>query len=355
MHFFLELLSKSNPEWMQDTINATIYFGGGTPGLFQAEYYARLISIIQEKFCVQETTLETNPFSNRIKNFEQYKKAGFDRITLGCQSLCEKTLLHLGRRHTPQQVIDNLNELRKSGFDNIQVDLIYGLQKNMRTVPVSSEIQTLNQAGATGISCYALTIEGRTLFSKNPHFADEDNAVAEYEQILEACAQFGFEQIETSNFSKQSAYHNQIYWHGHPYIGIGTGAHGLLPATKEKPYGQRYKIGENQTQISPGNDRLIYSDPAQCQKNFSVCYEPVRTRKEFFQEIIFTTLRTKQGLSLSLLGKSIDDFLKNKKIERGLKEGKIICKDNHVSLDQCEKIRGDAWALEFISVFDHME
>lgn len=351
LHSFLKKLRQTNPDFFMGNTLATIYFGGGTPGLFPASYYKNLIFDIRKDFSVQEITLETNPFSNRTKNFQEYGDVGFDRVTLGAQSLCEKALKHLGRKHTPEQVIDNIHQLRQAGFKNIQVDLIYGLQKEIRSKSIEQEILCLEQAGASGISAYALSIEKRTEFSLFPYFSNEDNAVEEYKKIVETCGKVGFHQIETSNFSRYEALHNQIYWHGHPYLGLGTGAHGLLPPTPEHPYGIRYQVGPVQLKShAPGDDLLVYQDPQSCEENFFVQYENPRSKSEYTEEMIFTLLRTKQGIPLDWLSGALYTLLENPKIKRALAENKILCDGKYIALSEQEKIRGDIWALDFISL-----
>ncbi|MES2615304.1 MAG: radical SAM protein [Bdellovibrionota bacterium] len=350
LEYFLSLLNCTKDK----KTYATAYFGGGTPGLFKSKFYLPLLNKLREYYILEEVTLETNPYTNYEKNFLDYKNAGFNRLTLGAQSLCPNTLKTLGRKHTATDILKNLDWAKKSGFAEIQVDLIYGLKKEIRTLCVDEEIQTLYNAGATGISAYFLTLEKRTLFA-NSDLVDEDNGVEEYLKIINKCKDLGLKQIETSNFSQFEAKHNNLYWYGLPYVGIGTGAHGLLPPSTENPYGIRYKIGENIQTSSPGNDILIYSEEEQCKNNFRLIYEKPRTKQEYLEESIFTLLRTPNGLSFDWLISVTNDnnivqkLLKNAKFQRAINEGKILCTKTNLFLSAEEKIRGDAWALEFIS------
>ncbi|WP_161597734.1 coproporphyrinogen-III oxidase family protein [Fluviispira multicolorata] len=336
--------------------HATVYFGGGTPGLFEASFYQPLLNKIREKYILEEVTLETNPLTNIERRFFNYLNVGFDRITLGAQSLCPTTLKTLGRKHSKETIIKNIKWAQKAGFKNIQVDLIYGLKKEIRTLNVEDEIQQLFDAGATGISAYALSIEKRTLFA-NSDFACDENAANEYLQILNKCKSLGFKQLETSNFSKLETRHNHIYWHGLPYIGVGTGAHGLLPPTDQFPYGIRYRIGEEKIKsFAPGNDELIFSQQDQRMKNFSIHYDPPRTKKEYLEEMIFTLLRTPRGIPIKWLIKMtqneniIQQVSDQPKIKRGIMEGKIILDKESIFLLDEEKIRGDLWISEFITL-----
>ncbi|BBH52156.1 coproporphyrinogen-III oxidase family protein [Fluviispira sanaruensis] len=351
LDFFLEKIPHS-----QNKEYATVYFGGGTPGLFDAFYYEPLLDKIRDRYFIEETTLETNPLTNIKRRFSDYLSVGFDRITLGAQSLCPETLKILGRKHKRDTVLNNIEWARTAGFDNIQVDLIYGLKKEIRTINVADEIQELNDAGASGVSAYALSIEKRTLFA-NKDFACDENAASEYLLILNKCKSLGFKQLETSNFSKKETFHNNIYWYGLPYLGIGTGAHGLLPPSEEHPFGIRYRIGEEKIKsYAPGNDELIFSQQEHRMKNFSIHSEPLRTKQEYLEEMIFTLLRTPNGISLSWLEKVTEnktisqEILANAKIKRGIEEGKIILENDSIFLFDEEKIRGDLWVSEFISL-----
>lgn len=191
---------SDNP-YMQQLTDCTVYFGGGTPSLFDAKFYAPIITKLSQKFALEEVTIETNPFSNRESFVAGYKQIGINRVTLGAQSLCHDTLKMLGRKHTKENIIHNIQWLKESGIEQIQVDLIYGLS-HKRTISIDEEIKTIISAGATGISAYGLTLESRTVFGKSSDcIIDEDKAIQEYESILSTCAQLGLRQIETSNFS----------------------------------------------------------------------------------------------------------------------------------------------------------
>ncbi|APJ02950.1 radical SAM protein [Silvanigrella aquatica] len=350
----LEYFISKIPEYTKQHI--TVYFGGGTPGLFEASYYENFFNILRKNYIIEEATLETNPYTNIERRFEDYYNIGFNRITLGAQSLCLNTLKTLGRKHKPEHILNNIAWARKSGFENIQVDLIYGLKKGVRTISIQDEIKKLHDTGASGISAYALTIENRTLFAKSD-YANEDIAAHEYLEILKICSLLNFRQHETSNFSSLETFHNNIYWYGYPYIGIGTGAHGLLPPTQENPFGIRYKIGnDSEKTYAPGNDQLIFSDKINRMKNFSVVYESPRSQREYFEEMIFTLLRTPKGIPLNWLNKysnkeNINEILKqNLKIKRAIHEGKILLSEVSIALSPEEKIRGDSWVADFISL-----
>lgn len=368
----LDLLLKDflNVDFMRDLTHCTVYFGGGTPSLFPAKFYEPILKRLSQYFTLEEVTLESNPFTNNRHFFSDYRAIGIDRITLGAQSLCSDTLKALERKHTKKDILDNIQFLKKCLFNQIQVDLMYGLAVP-RTIPIDREINTMIDAGATGISAYGLTIEPRTSFGQSTEImTNEEIAIFEYETILKTCSSLGLRQIETSNFSFFDAKHNNIYWYGYPYFGIGTGAHGLLPPlsisddescfkniglTKcSMPYGIRYHMGETSQEIKPGDNLIKFDSQKDITKNFQFIFESTRTRTNMIEELIFTLLRTEYGIPINWLISMTDNpnicekMMSDPKIKRGFNEEKIILTSTHMSLSAHEKIRGNRWALDFI-------
>ncbi|MBX9703187.1 MAG: coproporphyrinogen III oxidase family protein [Silvanigrellaceae bacterium] len=347
----LDTLLNLIPEQIR---SATLYFGGGTPGILSSDCFAVFIDHLKKKFALEEITLETNPFTNNQKRLQEYASVGIDRITLGAQSLCPETLKFLGRKHTTKDVFQTIAWAQEAGIETIQVDLIYGLGKQIRTISLEDEIKSLSNAKVTGISAYALTIEERTLFAKKSSIVSDEAAENDYECLVKTCKSVGFTQIETSNFSYRPARHNHIYWLGYPYLGIGTGAHGLLFPTVDHPYGQRYKVGQTPKELSPGNDLLSFTAHDELTKNFTLQFEPPRTKKQYVEEMIFTLLRTPLGISRSWLNEVtnsdalFDKILSNAKVQRGIQEQKICLTNDRLTISPLEKIRGDAWAADII-------
>jgi len=350
------LIKYSDNAYLADQTHCTVYFGGGTPSLFPANLYAPLIQRLSQQFICEEISIETNPFTNKKNFISEYKKIGINRVTLGAQSLCHNTLKLLGRKHTKEDTLNNIRWLKDNAINEIQVDLIYGLDLN-RTLSISEEVNELISAGATGISAYGLTLESRTIFGKSDKkLINESNAIYEYNQLINVCSKLKLQQIESSNFSSFPAKHNNIYWYGYPYFGIGTGAHGLLPPSALHPCGIRYKVGLPTKEIAPGNDKLHFRDKKDCENNFKLIYEPGRSKVEMIEELIFTLLRTKEGIPLDWLKSVFNNenlvdeiILEDKKIICALKEGKMNLSSTHIYLESEEKIRGDFWALALIS------
>jgi len=340
-------------ELVPDSIkSATLYIGGGTPSLFSAKHYAPLVAKIRERFSVIEFTVETNPYTNAQNSFQAFAALGANRITLGAQSLNQTVLNYLGRKHTPEQVLSNVVAAFDAGIEQVQVDLIFGLKQLSEVRTIAEEIMQLAQVGVTGVSCYLLTIEQSTAF-KHESTAIDDEIVAEYETLRRVCEEVGFVQFETSNFSKTAPIHNRLYWYGLPYLGLGTGAHGLTPPSKAFPFGRRYSVGRLSASARTGDDELPYASDAD--RLFELSWdEEMRTLAHYREEMILTLLRTQKGIPFAWLNEFFSDecrtrFWQCAKVKRALGEGFLLRSETHLSLSAKEKIRGDSWALTLVS------
>jgi oxygen-independent coproporphyrinogen-3 oxidase len=246
-----------------------------------------------------------------------------------------------------------LEAARTAGIGRVQVDLIYGLRPGVRSRSLSDEIGELVAAGATGISAYALTVEERTAFGREPARADDDAAAREYAELMDACQAAGLRQLETSNFGVDEARHNNIYWYGLPYLGLGTGAHGLTPPSSDLPFGRRYRIGDVPRSRAPGDDDLPFEDPSSSAALLAPRPEEPRTHAQYVDEGVFTFLRTPVGLPLSWLSHhtSLDAVEKMRcdaRVRRGVEEGRLAFRPHPeggeaLHVEPPEKIRGDAW------------
>ena len=211
----------------------TIYFGGGTPSYYGAKRLKTLLKTLQKQFRVckdAEITLEANPDSVDLRSLKQLRRAGFNRISLGVQSACDAHLRDLHRPHNFQQTRDAVDAARKAGFDNLSLDLIYGLPG--QDMPAWQD--TLEQVLALSpnhLSCYGLKVEEGTPLSQRVAdgltLPDDDLQADMYLHTVDRLAQAGFVQYEISNFAQpgMESRHNLRYWFTRPYIGFGPGAH----------------------------------------------------------------------------------------------------------------------------------
>ena len=211
----------------------TIYFGGGTPSYLGEKLLTRILKTILKKYHVDrgaEITLEANPDSaGDRKALKRLRKAGFNRISLGMQSACDQELREIGRIHTAEQIRTAVDAARQAGFENLSLDLIYGLPHQ------TQERWAANLAAAVDLapehlSCYGLKVEeGTPLFARRDTagLPDDDAQADMYLYTVEYLRRFGYAQYEISNFSRSGleSRHNLKYWTLGEYAGFGPGAH----------------------------------------------------------------------------------------------------------------------------------
>lgn len=210
----------------------SVFFGGGTPSLLSAHNIERILNKIAGCWHLDknaEISLEANPNTNHDGMFADLKKAGINRLSLGIQSLRSNQLKFLGRTHSLEDALRSAEEVLRV-FDNHSADVIYTLpgqnEKEWR-----AELCELDNLGFRHLSLYQLTIEDGTIFAKKGIVpADEDAAARLYELSNNLLAEYGYQRYEVSNYAQAGfeCRHNNLYWQGDDYVGIGNGAHGRL-------------------------------------------------------------------------------------------------------------------------------
>jgi oxygen-independent coproporphyrinogen-3 oxidase len=272
---------------LQDALVETVYFGGGTPSLLTKEELAAIMSTIREHFELAdspEITFEVNPDDATTENLADWKALGINRLSIGLQSFQETDLTWMNRSHSTEQGQMAVRLAQATGFDNISIDLIYGLPE------LSNEqwVSHLNQAlslNVQHISSYCLTIEPKTAL--NDFVAKgkltrptEDQQSEQFELLVSTLALAGFEQYEISNFAKDQKYakHNSAYWNFSPYLGVGPSAH---------------SFNGQQRRWNVANNTKYYQDVGKKQDWFEV---ENLSESEKWNEYFLTGLRTKWGI-----------------------------------------------------------
>ena len=209
----------------------TVYFGGGTPSYFGAEGMAAILSTIRRYFDVAsdaEITFEANPDSISPKLLRRLRGEGFNRISLGVQCSDNAILEAIGRPHDFEMAVDAVKMIRRAGFKNLSLDLIYGLpdQDLEKWQQSLNDILSLNPEH---ISCYGLKLEEGTPLCQRQHtlnLADDDMQADMYLATVEILRSRGYRQYEISNFCKRGreSRHNMKYWTGGEYLGFGPDA-----------------------------------------------------------------------------------------------------------------------------------
>ncbi|MCG7958799.1 MAG: radical SAM family heme chaperone HemW [Candidatus Thiodiazotropha taylori] len=212
---------------------SSIFIGGGTPSLFSSTAVARLLEGIERRFAFAESmeiTLEANPGAVEAGSFAGYRQAGVNRLSLGFQSLQTSMLQALGRIHSPQEARDAFAQARKAGFDNINIDLMFGLPEQtlaMAEVDLAAAIEL----DCEHLSYYQLTLEPNTPFHHAPPAVPDDEQLWQMQQQgMERLANAGYSHYEVSAYARQGreCRHNINYWRFGDYLGIGAGAHAKL-------------------------------------------------------------------------------------------------------------------------------
>ncbi len=223
----------SSLDFVQGRPLQSIFFGGGTPSLFSAQAFDRLLSQIQRRVPFAsniEITLEANPGTAERLKFADYRAAGINRLSLGVQSFDDLQLQALGRIHGSDDAINAVEFALAAGFDNFNIDIMYGL-KGQSTAAALRDLNTAIALKPTHLSWYQLTIEPNTEFYKRPPELPEDDALIDIQDHGLALLQsHGYSRYEVSAFATRGrqSQHNLNYWRFGDYIGIGAGAHGKI-------------------------------------------------------------------------------------------------------------------------------
>jgi oxygen-independent coproporphyrinogen-3 oxidase len=214
----------------------SIYFGGGTPGLWRAPALGRVLAAVRDRFAPaqpdheMEVTVEANPDDLPREQLEGLRAAGVNRLSLGVQSLARKHLTLLGRTHSDADAENVVKSARASGFTRISIDLMFALPSQTLS-ELDRDLDGVLAMEPEHVSVYNLTVEERTAFAalaRTGALALPDSGVAAemYERIDERLARAGFEHYEVSSWARpgQRAVHNTLYWTGGEYLGLGCSA-----------------------------------------------------------------------------------------------------------------------------------
>ena len=226
--------------WLDRPTLASVFFGGGTPSYLPPRDLQRLMGTIRTAFLLPdgaEATLEANPGDCSPERLAGMRGAGFNRISIGVQSFDDAELTMLGRRHDAARASQAVVEARNAGFENVSIDLMFGLPDQ----PVATWERSVEQAvrlDTDHLSAYALTLEPGTPLEADVRLGrtpdpDPDLAAEMYLLAQTMLAGAGLQQYEISNWAKQGreSTHNLAYWRSLPYLGVGPGAHSYLYGT----------------------------------------------------------------------------------------------------------------------------
>lgn len=215
----------------------SIYFGGGTPSLMSPEFIHEIIILIKNEFFVVndvEITLETNPGTVEQTKLREFYLRGINRLSIGIQSFDENDLKFLTRIHDKRTAIETVSRAKESGFENINIDLIFNLPGQTKN-KWRRNLETAISLPVAHISAYSLILERGTILNKmvldgKVKIQDEDHDADLYETTIDFLTRNGFNQYEVSNFAKlgYECRHNKSYWHYKNYFGFGPSSHSFI-------------------------------------------------------------------------------------------------------------------------------
>jgi oxygen-independent coproporphyrinogen-3 oxidase len=218
-------------DYVQQRKINSIFIGGGTPSLMSIKNITDLFAGLNERLEFSsniEITLEANPGTFEVDRFFEYRNIGINRLSIGVQSFNDEQLKFLGRIHSGKEAQDAIVKAQNVGFDNLNIDLMYGL-KGQSIEECMNDVTSAISLNPSHISFYQLTLEPNTLFSKFPPNLPSDEDIWKIgERGSELLNQRGFHQYEISAYSTLPSKHNMNYWEFGDYIGIGAGAHGKI-------------------------------------------------------------------------------------------------------------------------------
>lgn len=304
----------------------TIYFGGGTPSLLQPTEIQAIINTIRRLHQVSDTpeiTVEANPDDLTPDYISQLAQTAINRLSIGIQSFDDDYLQLMNRRHNAQQAIDAVKLSQKNGFDNISIDLIYGLPGSTCEY-WKQQLDTAASLNIQHLSAYHLSYEEGTAFAqklRQQKIAEvsEDESLAQFDALTDWAKTTDFEHYEISNFARPGfrSRHNSSYWDRTIYLGVGPAAHSYNRTTRS------WNTPDVAAYIKNVNEGLSFSE--------SETLSP----SDIFNDYVITALRTSAGINMDYLEREqprqMVDYLKYQ-AESFVRAGQLEYSANHLKL-----------------------
>ena len=321
----------------------TIYFGGGTPSVLSNDEIIFLIEKVYQEYDVVENpeiTLEANPDDLNPERIVELSKTPINRLSIGIQSFFEEDLKMMNRAHNAEEA-SNCLEAAKKYFDNISIDLIYGIP-GMSLEKWEQNIEKALSYGVPHISTYALTVEPRTalfrLIKEGKIEAPKDEVAQEhFTFLMDKLKEQGFIHYEISNFGKEDYFsqNNSSYWLGKKYIGIGPSAHSY--------------DGQSRSWNIPNNIKYIKGIISN-ERDFE---EEILSKRDRYNETVMTGLRTIWGISLETIqnnfGTKVSDYLQDR-AQKFCDDGLLILENGILKTTSKGKFLSDGIASDLFLV-----
>lgn len=314
---------KARKSYLNTTSIETIYFGGGTPSILNEEELTSILSMIFEEFKVSPTaeiTLEANPDDLDREQLLMLKRNKINRLSIGIQSFVSRDLLFMNRSHTIKQAIDSVEMAKHLGFDNITIDLIYGIP-NLSQKEWKLNIHKALQLEVNHISAYCLTSEEKTQMhheiKKGSYQLPNDATTStQFNILIQELTQNGYEQYEISNFSRigHRSKHNSSYWKQKHFLGVGPSAHSFNGTTRQ------WNVANNLKYLKGAKEN---------EWNYE---EEILDENTRYNEYIMTSLRTSWGVDIHFLEENFHERL----VSHFLRESALFVNNNQLQQqDSC--------------------
>jgi oxygen-independent coproporphyrinogen-3 oxidase len=292
---FLDALKKEiylQKDYFQTKNISTVYFGGGTPSVLSGGEINRIVDELSNYFFIDkdaEITLEANPDDLSKEKLKELSRTPVNRLSIGIQSFRNEDLKFLNRIHDSSAAIRSVKDAQETGFKNITIDLIYGIQ-TLTNEQWKKNIQTAFSLDVPHVSCYSLTVEPRTALASfiqkgKMQNVDPKKSAEQFELLMNEMSKNDFIHYEISNFCKEDFYskHNSSYWKGVHYLGLGPSAHSY--------------DGHSRQWNGSSNSSYINS----IQKNILPFEKEILTESQKYNEYLLTSLRTIWGTDLDVI------------------------------------------------------
>lgn len=321
----------------------TVFIGGGTPSAVDAHYIYEVVSLLHREFSIDkkaEISIETNPGTLTKEKLQLYKKVGINRLSIGLQAWQDPILKRLGRIHTAKEFEHNITLAQKIGFDNINVDLIFGIP-GQTFEDWSETLKHVVALKPQHLSCYSLKIEEGTVFGNSLEKGelvplDDEIDRRMYNFCKDYLSKEGYKHYEISNFAETGleCRHNMVYWKAEEYIGLGAGAHSFFEGLRfNNIYDiERYIDGINNNKVISENSEVINS-------------------KESMAEFMILGLRLIDGVCMGEFKSRFNKEIYNiygSQIDKMQKKGFLIVKDGKIALSTIGLDYANQVFMEFI-------
>ena len=340
----LKIEIEAQKDYLKNDIINTIYFGGGTPSLLSVTEISAIIDQLNKFYNISENpeiTIECNPDDLTKQKIKELRQTSINRFSIGIQSFFQEDLNYLDRTHDKSQAENAIKYLQDSGFENLTIDLIYGIPTSTKSM-WEQNLEKFFSFRIPHLSAYSLTVEPKTILHhqiKNKKLIqpEENKSIEQFKILLEKSRENNFIHYEISNFAKEGYFskHNSNYWLSKNYLGLGPSAHSFNGVSRQ------WNISNIRKYIEIINNKNI------------IAGKEILTEDQQYNEYVLTSLRTIWGCNSDYITnkfgqKYYEFFIRSSK--KFIDEKMILKSENVYTLSETGKLFADGIASEMFSV-----